>query len=250
MLRLNKVEEEYLKNNLARCTKFLPIWIERYDDPNETLEQRKESVFEVTSKLMSIAYDNYAFENFSEVKPYLEKAAPFAFLRGFDPKLKTGNIDWTIQKELNVVILFGDDELKTKLGQADWSLSKERIMHQACYLYDHLLIKLGSGQSIPEEEIITAITEAKKTKDKDVQQFILPLIEAIEAIIIGDQLQWQANIDKVIQWHTDECKFGELKDMTDGFICLNALTIAKLGKDQHNWQCTTDSLYLPLFLID
>ncbi len=66
----------------------------------------------------------------------------------------------------------------------------------------------------------------------------------------GDHTLWQTSIDKVITWHKDECKFGDYKNDKKGIMSLNALTMAKLGKDLHGWVCSTDSLYLPLYLID
>ena len=78
----------------------------------------------------------------------------------------------------------------------------------------------------------------------------VPLVEAIKGLSIGDNLLWQSSIDKVIAWHTDECKYGDFKEDGNAVMSLNALSMAKLGKDMHGWQCQTDSLYLPLYLIN
>ncbi|AMG10707.1 Imm49 family immunity protein [Vibrio vulnificus] len=250
MLKLNKAilddldelyeDLEYLNNHrVAQIT-----------DEDVTLERRKNAVFVVTSKYITIAYTNYALENYSEVKPNLIKAAPFAFLRGFDTELRTHKNDWTIQKELNICLIFGDADIIKKISKLANSYRPSSIMHNACYLYDLLLIKIGTHQALEQIEIDEALSEAKNTKDKDVQQYIHPLIEAINALNTGNQALWQESIDKAIAWHTDECKFGDYKDIDDGFMCLNALTMAKLGKELHGWHCTTNSLYLPLFLID
>ena len=196
-----------------------------------------------------LAYGNYALENFTEVKPNFEQVAPYAYLRGFDPVLKTHNNDWTIQQELNICLCFGDKELHQKLETIVDTYEPSSIMHQACFRYDQLLLQIGTGQTPEQSDIDAALAEAQSTKDKDVQQYILPLIQAIQALIVSDETQWQTAIDKAIAWHTDECKFGDYKDMEEGFICLNALTLAKLGKELHGWSCKTDSLYLPLFLI-
>ena len=75
------------------------------------------------------------------------------------------------------------------------------------------------------------------------QQYILPLIEAINALTMVEQALWQASIEKVITWHKDACKFGDYKEDIQGTMSLNALTMAKLGKNIHGWQCKTDSLY-------
>ena len=147
-------------------------------------------------------------------------------------------------------MLFGDESIISKLRVHVDGFTTSSVTKKATFLYDHLLIKIGAGKVLPEEEIENALTEAKLTKDKDVQQCIVPLIEAIKGLTIGDDLLWQSSIDKVIAWHADECKYGDFKEDGNAVMSLNGLSMAKLGKDMHGWQCTTDSLYLPLFLID
>ena len=248
MLQLNQLSIENIEENISRANSHLAAWIERFQDNTRTPEQNKNSVFKITDFYFMLAYAKYALEEHSEVKPNFEKAAPFAFLCGFDPKLKTSNNDWTIQQELNVVLLFAEQDVLEKLKHSEIKLSS--VQHQAKLQYAELLKAIGTGQTINKDDVEAALLEAKNTKDKDVLQYILPLLEAISALVSGDELRWQTSIDKAITWHKDECKFGDYKDMEEGFICLNALTMAKLGKDMHGWQCHTDSLYLPLFLID
>lgn len=249
MLKLNKFEEDY-ERVFKRAPKVLAKREPQIIDLNLSAYDRQQATFVVAGKYIQLAYLNYWLENFDQVKPNLQKAAPYAFLRGFDPDLKTHNNDWTIQQELNIVILFAEPDVIEKLSNSDWSLPKDNIINQACYLYDRLLMQIGTGQTPAQSDIDDALLEAKTTKNKDVLQYILPLTEAISALTSGNKAIWQASIDKAIKWHSDECKFGDYKDMEEGFICLNALTMAKLGKDMHGWQCQTDSLYLPLFLID
>lgn len=249
MLKLNKYEIDF-ERLFRRAPTVLENRTPEIYDESANLDDRKQATFVVTSKYIELAYANYALENYSEVKPNLIKAAPFAFLRGFDSELRTHNNDWTIQQELNICLTFGDADIVEKLSKLANSFKPSSIMHNACYFYDLLLIKIGTHQPLEQSDIDEALSEAKNTKDKDVQQYIHPLIEAISALTTSNQALWQESIDKAIAWHTDECKFGDYKDMLDGFMCLNALTMAKLGKELHGWHCTTDSLYLPLFLID
>ncbi|WP_158136435.1 Imm49 family immunity protein [Vibrio navarrensis] len=250
MLKLNKVILDDI-NELYEDLEYLETHrAPEINDENETLDDRQNAVFVMTSQYIEIAYTNYALENYSEVKPNLIKAAPFAFLRGFDKKLRTHSTDWSIQDDLNTCLLFGDAALLAQIKAMEWSLPEEEWMHPAIYQYDHLLMHIATGRMPTEQAITQAFTDAKSAKNKDVIQFFLPLIEAISALTTSNQALWQESIDKAIAWHTDECKFGDYKDMLDGFMCLNALTMAKLGKDLHGWHCTTDSLYLPLFLID
>lgn len=249
MLKLNKYEIDF-ERLFRRAPTVLENRTPEIYDESANLDDRKQATFVVTSKYIELAYANYALENYSEVKPNLIKSAPFAFLRGFDSELRTHNNDWTIQQELNICLTFGDADIIEKLSKLANSFKPSSIMHNACYFYDLLLIKIGTHQPLEQSDIDEALFEAKNTKDKDVQQYIHPLIEAISALTTSNQALWQESIDKAIAWHTDECKFGDYKDMLDGFMCLNALTMAKLGKDLHGWHCTTDSLYLPLFLVD
>ena len=247
MLNLNKYEidfERLFKRAPIVFTKRTPQIL----DTSVSLDVRQQATFVVANKYMELAYAHYVLENFHEVKPNFEKGAPFAFLRGFDPELKTSHNDWTIQQDLNIVLLFAKQEVLEKLIHSEIKLSS--VQHQAKLQYAELLKNIGTGQTININDVEAALVEAKNTKDKDVLQYILPLIEAISALTSADKTLWQTSIDKAITWHTDECKFGDYKDMIEGFICLNALTMAKLGKDMHGWQCQTDSLYLPLFLID
>ena len=250
MLKLNKLTETDIKYYLIKNPTGIQNWSPVLDDPDEPLEEKQQAAFHLASFYIEIAYANYALEDFSEVKPNLEKAAPFAFLRGFDSELQAHKSDYSIQKELNICLLFGEPKLLEQIRALNWSLSEDDIVHPAIYQYDHLLMQIATGSTPTPQAINTAQQDAKNAKNKDVLQFFAPLIDAISALVSGDQPLWQSSIDKAIAWHADECKFGDYKDMIEGFICLNALTMAKLGKDMHGWQCQTDSLYLPLFLID
>ena len=247
MLNLNKCEIDF-----ERLFKRAPIVLTKRTpqilDNSVYMEVRQQATFVVANKYIELAYAYYVLENFPETKSYFEKAAPFAFLRGFDPELKTSHNDWTIQQDLNIVLLFAEQEVLEKLKHSEIKLSS--VQHQAKLQYVELLKNIVTGGTPEQSDIDAALLETKNTKDKDVLQYILPLIEAISALTSADITLWQASIDKAIKWHADECKFGDYKDMEEGFICLNALTMAKLGKDLHGWQCQTNSLYLPLFLID
>lgn len=249
MLKLNKFVEDY-ERVFNRAPKVLAKREPQVHDLNLSSYDRQQATFVVAGKYIELGYLNYWLENFSEVKPNLEKAAPFAFLRGFDSELQTHKSDYSIQKELNICLLFGEPKLLEQIKALNWSLSEDDIVHPAIYQYDHLLMQIATGSTPTPQAINTAQQDAKSAKNKDVLQFFAPLIDAISALVSGDQPLWQSSIDKAIAWHADECKFGDYKDMIEGFICLNALTMAKLGKDMHGWQCQTDSLYLPLFLID
>ncbi|RZR39834.1 hypothetical protein [Vibrio vulnificus] len=117
MLPLNKLSVENVEGDILRANTHLNAWIERFKDTSRTTEQNKQSVFKLTSFYMMLAYGNYALENYSEVTPNLIKAAPFAFLRGFDSELRTHKNDWTIQKELNICLIFGDADIINKMSK-------------------------------------------------------------------------------------------------------------------------------------
>jgi len=87
MLKLNKFEEDY-ERVFMRAPKVLGKREPQIHDLNLSSYDRQQATFVVTSKYIELAYLNYWLENFNEVKPYLEKAAPYAFLRGFDTELK------------------------------------------------------------------------------------------------------------------------------------------------------------------
>ncbi|NTS77883.1 immunity 49 family protein [Catenovulum sp. SM1970] len=250
MLKLNKYEPDDLEELYDDLNYMIEHRIPEIKCASASYEDKQNATFWVTQQYIEVGFTHYALENYDQVKLYLEKAAPYAFLRGFDPELRTHNTDLSIHTELNLVLLFGDDALHQKLAASKWTLEGDDIMYLACLMYDHLLIKLGTGQTLKQIDIDAALEEAKNSKERDVLQYILPLIEAIDALVNKNQQQWQSSIDKVIDWHTDQAKFGWLNDIIEGFINLNALTLAKLGKTMHGWQCETHSLYLPLFLID
>ena len=249
MLKLNSYDFEF-----EELFEDSPMVIEvRLADINDTLssqEDKEEAAQILSEEYQELAYAHYVLENYEEAKCYLKKAAPFAYLTGFDPELKGHNNEWTIQGELNVTLLFGDKSIINQLREHADDFTTSSVTKKAIFLYDHLLIKIGTGKVLSTNEIENALTEAKSTKDKDVQQCIVPLIEAIKGLTIGDDLLWQSSIDKVIAWHADECKYGDFKEDGSAVMSLNALSMAKLGKDMHGWQCKTDSLYLPLYLIN
>ncbi|MCU8089628.1 Imm49 family immunity protein [Shewanella sp. SM21] len=249
MSKLDGINESDFNRLFERAPSVLAKRTPQITDITLDIEKREQALFVVTGKYIELAQASYALGRLSEVKPYFEQAAPYAFLRGFDPELRTHNNEWTIQEELNICLLFANEETTTKLKQLALPFKIGSITQRSIDCYNQLLIKAGTGQALQIDELELAIAEAKAAKDKDVQQYIVSLLEALLAIETANQDMWQSSIAKAVKWHADECQFGELKDM-DAFICFNALTLAKLGKDRHHWQCQTDSVYLPLFLID
>ena len=249
MLKLNNYDFEFEKL-FKKAPITIDIRLKHINDSAVDFEIKINAARILSKKLQELAYAYYVLENYNETKLYLKKAAPFAYLTGFDPELKGHNNEWTIQNKLNVTLLFGDEPIISKLREHADDFTTSSVTKKAIFLYDHLLIKIGTGKVLPEKEIENALTEAKSTKDKDVQQCIVPLIEAIKGLIVGDDLLWQSSIDKVIAWHADECKYGDFKEDGNAVMSLNALSMAKLGKDIHGWECKTDSLYLPLYLIN
>jgi len=249
MLKLNNYDFKFEKL-FKKAPITIDIRLKHIKDSTVDYEVKVNAARILSYKYQDLAYAHYVLENYTEAKLYLKKAAPFAYLTGFDSELKGHNNEWTIQGELNVALLFGDDSIISKLRAHADDFTTSSVTKKAIFLYDHLLIKIGTGKVPPEEEIENALNEAKSTKDKDVQQCIVPLIEAIKGLTIGDDLLWQSSIDKVIAWHADECKYGDFKEDGNAVMSLNGLSMAKLGKDMHGWQCKTDSLYLPLYLIN
>lgn len=249
MLKLNNYDFEF-EELFEDAPITIEIRLKHMNDPSVEVDTKKRACWVLSYKYQDLAYAHYVLENYNEAKFYLKEAAPFAYLTGFDSELKGHNNEWTIQGELNVALLFGDETIINKLREHADDFTISSVTKKAIFLYDHLLIKIGTGKSLSTNEIESALTEAKSTKDKDVQQCIVPLVEAIKGLCIGDNLLWQSSIDKVIAWHTDECKYGDFKEDGNAVMSLNALSMAKLGKDMHGWQCQTDSLYLPLYLIN
>ncbi|MGK2236984.1 MAG: hypothetical protein ACI85L_002149 [Pseudomonadota bacterium] len=249
MLKLNNYDFEFEKL-FKKAPITIDIRLKHIDDSAVDFEVKINAVRILSKKLQELAYAHYVLENYTDAKLYLKKAAPFAYLTGFDSELKGYNNEWTIQNKLNVTLLFGDESIISKLREHADDFTTSSVTKKAIFLYDHLLIKIGTGKLLSTNEIEDALTEAKSTKDKDVQQCIAPLIEAIKGLTIGDDLLWQSSIDKVIAWHADECKYGDFKEDGNAVMSLNGLSMAKLGKDMHGWQCKTDSLYLPLYLIN
>ncbi|MCF2848435.1 hypothetical protein NH514_14395 [Pseudoalteromonas sp. ACER1] len=249
MLKLNNYDFEF-GELFEESPITLEIRLKHMNDPSVGVDTKKRACWVLSEEYKELACAHYVLENYNEAKFYLKEAAPFAYLTGFDSELKGHNNEWTIQGELNIALLFGDESIISKLREHADDFTISSVTKKAIFLYDHLLIKIGTGKSLSTNEIESALTETKSTKDKDVQQCIVPLVEAIKGLSIGDNLLWQSSIDKVIAWHTDECKYGDFKEDGNAVMSLNALSMAKLGKDMHGWQCQTDSLYLPLYLIN
>lgn len=249
MLKLNSYDFEF-EELFEDAPMVIEVRLADINNPLASQEDKEEAAQILSSEYQELAYAHYVLENYNEAKLFLKKAAPFAYLTGFDPEMKEYNNEWTIQGELNVALLFGDESIINKLREHADDFTISSVTKKAIFLYDHLLIKIGTGKVLSTNEIESALTEAKSTKDKDVQQCIVPLVEAIKGLSIGDDLLWQSSIDKVIAWHADECKYGDFKEDGNAVMSLNALSMAKLGKDMHGWQCKTDSLYLPLYLIN
>ena len=222
MLKLNNYDFEF-EELFEDSSMVIEVRLADINDTLASQEDKEEAAQILSEEYQELAYAHYVLENYTEAKLYLKKAAPFAYLTGFDPEFKGHNNEWTIQGELNVALLFGDDSIISKLRAHADDFTTSSVTKKAIFLYDQLLIKIGTGKVLPQKEIENALTEAKSTKDKDVQQCIVPLIEAIKGLTIGDDLLWQSNIDKVIAWHADECKYGDFKEDGNAVMSLNAL---------------------------
>ncbi len=173
MLKLNNYEFEF-DELFEEAPITISIRLKHMDDLSTPSDTREMAVFILSGEYLELAYAHYVLEKFDEDRPYLQKSAPFAYLTGFDPELKGHNNEWTIQEELNVALLFGDKTIISQLYDIAGSFKTSSITLQAVFLYDQLLIKIGTGHVLSHSEIEEALTEAKKTKDKNVQQYILP----------------------------------------------------------------------------
>ncbi|MBU2968392.1 hypothetical protein KO527_03355 [Pseudoalteromonas sp. C2R02] len=116
MLKLNEYNFKFEKL-FKKAPITIAIRLEDMADASIAVEDKVDAVWILTGKYQQLAYANYVLENNDEVKPYLEKAAPFAFLSGFDPELKAQNNEWTIQNELTLTLLFGDKSIIGQLNE-------------------------------------------------------------------------------------------------------------------------------------
>ncbi|MEK0159597.1 hypothetical protein WLQ65_10735 [Pseudoalteromonas piscicida] len=249
MLKINQYEEDF-----EELIADSPIIIEnrkaQIDDKTLSLEQRKEALFTVAEEYLDLGYAYYMLEENNKSIVHFQKAMPYKFKLAFEALWKEPENCWSIQETLNCILLFGTKELKSELIDSNWKLENEDIINESSYLYDRLLIQIGTTFKVDDAALINALNVSELEKDRDVQQFIVPLLRAIKGLITSDKSQWQIGIDKALQWHTDEAKLGEYRDIRQGVICLNALTLAKLGRDMHEWECTSESIYLPLNLLN
>ncbi|MBB1307818.1 hypothetical protein, partial [Pseudoalteromonas sp. SR43-5] len=162
MLKLNNYDFEF-EELFEDSPMVIEVRLADINDPLASQEDKEEAAQILSEEYQELAYAHYVLEDCEEAKCYLKKAAPFAYLTGFDPELKGHNNEWTIQGELNVALLFGDDSIISKLRAHADDFTTSSVTKKAIFLYDHLLIKIGTGKVLPEEEIENALTEAKST---------------------------------------------------------------------------------------
>ena len=100
-------------------------------------------------------------------------------------------------------------------------------------------------------------SEAKRALDacraanqaRDVPVEIADRIFALLALVDGDAIGFNRHLAAVVRNHVVDARSGELSDMQEGFICLEALGLSGLAKRQ-GVPVTVNSVYLPLSLLD
>ena len=139
MLKLNNYDFEF-GELFEESPITLEIRLKHMNDPSVGVDTKKRACWVLSEEYKELACAHYVLENYNEAKFYLKEAAPFAYLTGFDSELKGHNNEWTIQGELNVALLFGDETIINKLREHADDFTTSSVTKKAIFLYDHLLI--------------------------------------------------------------------------------------------------------------
>ena len=86
MLKLNNYDFE-VEELFEGAPMVIEVRLADINDPLASQEDKEEAAEILSEEYQELAYAHYVLENYEEAKCNLKKAAPFAYLTGFDSEL-------------------------------------------------------------------------------------------------------------------------------------------------------------------
>lgn len=253
--KLNKIGAKASEDQVARYTKYLAGKLDAEPDPADPSRGRYFAL--VGHYSMWLGLYEYMLETPEPViVKHLGRAAN-AYQSMFElrprPDGPTGSREpRKFEQALALAACFGHPACLRGLSQLEeWAYRhppRPETDAYAAYLGAlKFVVANEAGDGHEAERALSACRTAGAAQD--VPEEIANRIYALLALVEGDAVGFNKHLADVVRAHERDARTGELSDMQEGFICLEALGLAGLAKRQ-GVSVTVSSVYLPLQLLD
>lgn len=253
MLKLNKIQEEQAREQLQWTRGLVE---ESLVAPVPSDARARQTYHEnIGTNFLQVGLFAYALEyEGAEVVHFFRQSAEHLAIsltlrKPADPDVSLN--PWQTEKFLNVVACFGNASEKAAMVslQEHQLCNPIRAHHEPLVRY-LLAARAGFGDAPFDaaafSTVVTACDSPQASKDQ--RLFLQPAARALVAIATENEDDWNYALAQILTSHAREARHGDLKLLTDGFISLRALMLAKWGIDQ-GLSCHVDSPYLPHQLL-
>jgi len=250
-IKLNKLTDESVIEDIEICTNGLNIFLPRADENIKDVKINKKAA----RSSENLGYMTYQQELDTSTKYFKITSRTmirvFTYIEEPQEDWQTRS-PWELFKPLNIVIAFGalvdrNQIIKTKE-------SKYNYMMQGGLEYITLYLRLMKSYLADESidpDLVSRLNDKQfiTKNNKEVTLYVKPMCDGLIALIDNDETAWLAALNLCIENHLFLVKRGDYKKHFRGFICMPAMALAKLGFEK-GYQITVDSLYLPIQLME
>lgn len=162
---------------------------------------------------------------------------------------ETRNV-WEFLRALDLVVAFGSREDRRRIG----SINKSKYLHpvREANVAVGLVVSLIQGVCLSDslqgiDPVITTVRHG--TTPEHARRTLTPIIGGLTALFSRDQAAFQRAVAEAVEAHHIEARRGEYRLLAEGFVCLDALMLLRLG-EEHGVYAALDSPYLPAALLE
>lgn len=254
MLTLNQIEEKQAQDNLEWTRELLQEVRARPLSPDPRQCQHFHET--VGSLSLQLGLTAYALEREAdEVHTYLCDAAEHltqSLVLLAPPELDTHRNPWKAEQILDLVACFGSAQNRAAIAalRADQLRHPVRPEHDALARYLDVLRAHIAGARLDTAALSAVVLSCESPHaTKEDRLFLQPGAQGLTALEAHDTASWNHALAQILTSHGQEARDGDLALLSDGFVCLRALMLAKLGVER-GLSCHATSVYLPVFLFD
>ena len=153
---------------------------------------------------------------------------------------------------VHLVVCFGAAEYRRTLSQVQsWQYCMPRNPDdEALVGYLEMLQAYIAGAGL-DQQMATRIEQhcLEDTAPQADRVFLLPKVRGLQAVQRRDADTWELALSDLVKAHAHEAQRGQYRLLPEGFICVSALMLTKLGEEA-GMMCHITSPYLPLHLLE
>jgi hypothetical protein len=250
MLKLNEASES--RDILAKSFQEAKTWMDSIPPADSSDREREDHYFYTGTSLYVAGAEAYRFEFEAEkVRELMRKAAgQFLLMHGIRPMpIETDQRNpWLFLKTVGLIVCFCKPTYRKGLANVErwkYSFPENPALAQAVD-YLQLLTEFVSSNQVNLDQL-NQIKSRCQLGEVD-QAFVLPQLEGLDRIARRNEQNWLTALTSLLRYHEQQCWSGDYKLSPDGYLCLPAMMLAQLGRE-NRLQCNLSSLYLPLQLL-